>query len=165
MRSFFLAAACAALTAVILFPSPSSAQTKTVKQCQDEWRANKANNVAKGIKEKDYVTQCRGAPTPVAAPKAAPAVPPPAGPKTGKTAKECGAEWTANKAENEAKGLTKKQYVAQCRTGAARGRTDAGPSPARAFCSRPEAEDNDHQRTPAPCTYSADWSRPIPHRG
>ena len=52
MRSFFLAAACAALTAVILFPSPSSAQTKTVKQCQDEWRANKANNVAKGIKKK-----------------------------------------------------------------------------------------------------------------
>ncbi len=128
MRSFFLAAACAALTAVILFPSPSSAQTKTVKQCQDEWRANKANNVAKGIKEKDYVTQCRGAPTPVAAPEAAPAVLPPAGPKTGKTAKECGAEWTANKAENEVKGLTRKQYVAQCRTGA----VAAEPTPAQA---------------------------------
>ncbi len=128
MRSFFLAAACAALTAVILFPSPSLAQTKTVKQCQDEWRANKTDNVAKGIKEKDYVTQCRGAPTPVAAPKAAPAVLPPAAPKTGKTTKECGAEWTANKAENEAKGLTKKQYVAQCRTGA----VAAEPTPAQA---------------------------------
>ena len=51
MRGFFLTAACAALTAAILLPSPSLA-TKTVKQCQDEWRANKADNVAKGIKRK-----------------------------------------------------------------------------------------------------------------
>jgi hypothetical protein len=95
---------------------------ETVKECQSEWRANKPDNEAKGIKEKDYVARCRGVPTPVAAPKEAPATPaaaslPEAAPKNGKTAKECGAEWTANKADNQAKGITKKRYVAQCHTG------------------------------------------------
>jgi hypothetical protein len=122
MRGLFFAATSMALTAAVSLPSPALAQTKTVKECQSEWRANKADNEAKGIKEKDYVAQCRGAPTPVAAPKAAPATPPTASPpeaapKNGKTAKECGAEWTANKADNQAKGINKKQYVAQCRTG------------------------------------------------
>jgi hypothetical protein len=32
---------------------------KTVKECQDEWRANKAANQAKGITEKAYVGECR----------------------------------------------------------------------------------------------------------
>lgn len=129
MKSLLFATACAALAAAVSLSSPSLAQTKTVKQCQSEWRANKADNEAKGIKEKDYVAQCSGAPTPVAAPKEAPAAPPAKAPKSGKTAKECGAEWTANKADNKAKGITKKQYVAQCSAG---GVAAAPPAPAQA---------------------------------
>ncbi len=43
---------------------------KTVKECEAEWRANKAANQAKGITEKAYVAQCRAgtAMAPVAAP-------------------------------------------------------------------------------------------------
>ena len=42
-----------------------------------------------------------------------------------KTVKACQAEWRANKAANQAKGITEKAYVAQCRAG-----TAANPSPA-----------------------------------
>ena len=38
-----------------------------------------------------------------------------------KTAKECREEWRANKAANQANGVTEKAYVAQCRGGAAHG--------------------------------------------
>lgn len=60
------------------------AQQKTAKQCTDEWRANKADNQAKGITEKAYVAQCRAGgaaaqPTAAPAPAAAPA--PTAAPK------------------------------------------------------------------------------------
>lgn len=50
---------------------------KTIKACQEEWRANKTANQANGITEKSYVDQCRvgGAP---AQPTAAPAAPRPA---------------------------------------------------------------------------------------
>lgn len=34
-----------------------------------------------------------------------------------KTVKECRAEWQANKAENQAKGITEAAYISQCRTG------------------------------------------------
>ena len=61
MKAPFFTAACAAVAVFVSISSPSIAQEKTVKQCQDEWRANKADNQAKGIKEKDYVAQCRGA--------------------------------------------------------------------------------------------------------
>ena len=113
---------CASLIIVGWTASPSLAQQKTVKQCQDEWRSNKADNQAKGIKEKDYVAQCRGT-ADTAAPAGAPVqtnvAPPPSAPSSkGKSAKECRAEWRANKADNEAKGITEKQYIAQCRDGA-----------------------------------------------
>ena len=75
MKAPFFAAACAALVAFVSISSPSIAQEKTVKQCQDEWRANKAENQAKGVKEKDYVAQCRGAAAatpPASAPAQAP---------------------------------------------------------------------------------------------
>jgi hypothetical protein len=46
----------------VLAAVPASAQQKqkTVAACQAEWRANKADNQAKGITEKAYVAQCRG---------------------------------------------------------------------------------------------------------
>ena len=58
-----------------LVSSAALAQQKTVKQCTDEWRANKADNQARGITEKAYVAQCRTGGT-VAAPAPAPAPPP-----------------------------------------------------------------------------------------
>ncbi len=61
----------------IILASPAFAQQKTVKACQQEWRANKAANQAAGIKEKDYVAQCRtGAAPTTAAPAQAPATTP-----------------------------------------------------------------------------------------
>ena len=108
MKAPVFVAACAVLATFVSISSPSIAQQKTVKQCQDEWRANKAENQAKGIKEKDYVAQCRAetAAMPQAAPvpQATPAPPPPSAGR--KTAKECRAEWQANKADNQAKGIT-----------------------------------------------------------
>ena len=45
-----------------------------------------------------------------------------------KTASACRAEWRANKAANQAKGITEKAYVAQCRGGgAAPAQTTAAP--------------------------------------
>src|SRR5207344_3510107 len=39
--------------------TPSFAQKKTVKACEEEWRANKAANEAAKITEKAYVAKCR----------------------------------------------------------------------------------------------------------
>ena len=127
---------CALFIIVAWTASPSLAQQKTVKECQDEWRANKADNQAKGIKEKDYVAQCRGTAA-TAAPAAAPVqtnvAPPPSAPSgKGKSAKECRAEWRVNKADNEAKGITEKQYIAQCRGGAIAVAPTPAPAPAPA---------------------------------
>ena len=46
-----------------------------------------------------------------------------------KTAKECREEWRANKAANQASGVTEKAYVAQCRGGAAAAQPTAAPVP------------------------------------
>lgn len=106
------------LAGAIALPPPAIAQQKTAKACAEEWRANKAENQAKKITEKAYVAQCRGstestAPSPSASGPAARSTAP-----TEKTAKACAEEWRANKAENQAKKITEKEYVAQCRTGA-----------------------------------------------
>jgi len=112
-------AALSAVIAMLAVTSPSLAQPKTAKACQDEWRAAKADFQAKGITEKAYVAQCRSgtaaAPAEAPAPAAAPA-PPPAGAQ-GKTAKACQDEWRAAKADFQAKGITLKAYVADCRAG------------------------------------------------
>jgi hypothetical protein len=73
MRTAFIAVMCSALW---IAASPALAQQKTVKACQDEWRANRAANQAAGITEKAYVDKCRAGDTaapPVAAPATAPA--------------------------------------------------------------------------------------------
>ena len=73
MRS--LALICSLVVGASFLSYPASAQHKTVKACQEEWRANKAANQAKGITEKAYVAQCRAgagkeAPSAPAAPAA-----------------------------------------------------------------------------------------------
>jgi hypothetical protein len=111
----------AAFIGATLLSFPSIAQQKTVKACTEEWRANKAANEAKGVTLKSYVTQCRAggaAQTQTAPPPASQKTTTAAPAATGqKTVKACTEEWRANKAANEAKGLTLKAYVADCRTG------------------------------------------------
>ena len=105
--------------------TPSFAQNKTVKACQEEWRANKAANEAAKITEKDYVAKCRAeaakpaAATTTAAPAAAPkpATKKPADPKQAEYAREraCGAEWKAEKAAGKLPaGMTWPKYWSEC---------------------------------------------------
>jgi hypothetical protein len=70
---------CSALIGLAALSSHAVAQQKTVTACEDQWRANKAENQAKGITEKAYVAQCRAgsaaqptAPAPAAAAKSVP---------------------------------------------------------------------------------------------
>jgi hypothetical protein len=94
------------------------AQQKTIKACQEEWRADKDANQAKGITEKAYVAQCRGGGA--TAQPAAPSTSPAASPQRAsgqKTIKVCQEEWRADKDANQAEGITEKAYVLQCRAG------------------------------------------------
>ena len=71
MRTF--AVVCSIILGASYLSFPAVAQQKTVKACQEEWRANKAANQAKGITEKAYVTQCRAGTAATTPPQAAPA--------------------------------------------------------------------------------------------
>ena len=153
MRQQIAVVMCSAVLGFITLSSHAIAQQKTVRACQEEWRANKATNQANGVTEKAYVAQCRGGQAPAqttAAPAAPPAPSPSAAPPTGqKTAGACRDEWRANKAANQANGITEKAYVAQCRGGAAPIQTTAAPAapPAPA----PTAAPATGQKTVAAC--------------
>ena len=112
-----------AIIGAILLSVPAFAQEKTVAACTKEWQANKDANQAKGITLKAFVTQCRGGAAPKQAAPAAPAqktTTAAAPAATGqKTVKACTDEWRANKDANQAKGVTLKSYVADCRAGKA----------------------------------------------
>jgi hypothetical protein len=114
-------------------PAPRQATAtglKTAKDCTAEWRADKVGMQARGVAEKAYVEQCRGgaapaasapAPTPTAAtppPTAAPSSPTSTS-SSQKTAKECLGEWRADKAGMQARGVTERAYVDQCKAGGA----------------------------------------------
>jgi hypothetical protein len=122
---------CAAILGLVSLSS--SAHGKTAKECTAEWRADKAGMQARGVTEKAYVEQCKGGAEPsAAAPAPKPAEATPSAPRqtsnTGsKTAKECTAEWRADKAGMQARGITEKAYVEQCKEGAAP--TAAAPPP------------------------------------
>jgi hypothetical protein len=146
MRS--IAVVCSAVIGVAFLMSPAFAQEKTAKACQAEWRANKADNQAKGITEKAYVAKCRGgdsaakpAPAPAATTakekkeKKTTAAAAPAA--TEKTAKACRDEWRANKADNQAKGITEKAYVTQCRAGTAAAQPAPAPAPEKKATAAP----------------------------
>ena len=112
--------------------TPSFAQKKTVKACQEEWRANKAANEAAKITEKAYVAKCRaGAEKPAAATTPTPApVAPAATAKTAPAAtkkpadgrqaeyareRACGADWKADKAAGKVPaGITWPKYWSEC---------------------------------------------------
>jgi hypothetical protein len=133
MRQQIAVVMCSAVLGFMTLSSHAIAQQKTAKACQEEWRANKATNQANGVTEKAYVAQCRGGTAPAqttAAPATLPAPSPLAAPATGqKTAGACRDEWRANKAANQANGITEKAYVAQCRSGATAIQTTAPAAP------------------------------------
>lgn len=114
-----------AIIGAMLLSVPAFAQQKTVKACTQEWQANKDANQAKGVTLKAYVTQCRAGgaaqtQTAPAAPAASQKTTTAAPAATGqKTVKACTDEWRANKDANQAKGVTLKAYVADCRAGKA----------------------------------------------
>ncbi len=139
---------------------------KTAKECTAEWRADKAGMQARGTTEKAYVEQCKGAAEPTAvAPKAKPVeTAPPSAPRqataTGsKTAKECTAEWRADKAAMQARGVTEKAYVEQCKAGAAPAASAPPPRPSVATPSpvapSPPTRTSSSQKTAKECT--AEW--------
>ena len=112
-----------ALISLFALPDLVLAQQKTVKACQDEWRANRSENQAKGMTEKAYVAQCRAGgaavqPANAPAAKRAPAPSASTTPASGqKTVKACQDEWRANRAAYQAAKVTQKAYVDKCRAG------------------------------------------------
>ena len=157
MRKQLLISVCSAIFAFVAFSPEAVAQQKTAKACAEEWRADKANNQAKGITEKAYVTACRGGTTPTAAapaPAPAPSAPvtAPSAPTDGqKTAKACAEEWRADKANNQAKGITEKAYVTACRSGTTPTPTAAAPPAPPPTAAAPAAPPPPVARTaPAP---------------
>ena len=152
-----IAVVCSAFIGLAFLMSPALAQQKTAKECQTEWRANKADNQAKGITEKAYVAKCRGgdsaakpAPAPAAAAKEKKTTAAAAPADGQKTAKACRDEWRANKADNQAKGITEKAYVTQCRAG-----TAAAPA-------APAAEKKTAAPAPAPAPAPEKKMAPAP---
>lgn len=106
----------------------SSAFAKTAKDCKAEWRADKVGMQSRGVTEKSYVDQCKAGAKPAAAapaPQTSAGTPPVASKQvrssssSGKTAKDCIVEWRADKAGMQARGVTERSYVEQCRGNAA----------------------------------------------
>jgi hypothetical protein len=165
MRRQIALIACSAVFGLMTLSSPVVAQQKTAKECREEWRANKAANQANGVTEKAYVAQCRGGAAPATTTEA-PAAPPVAAPEPKeavagqKTAKACREEWRANKAANQANGVTEKAYVAQCRGGSTPAQTTAAPPQPPASAPAPTAAP---APAPAPApTAAAPSARPAP---
>src|SRR3954452_24812575 len=147
---------------------------KTAKDCTGEWRADKAGMQARGVTEKSYVEQCKGGAEPtVAAPAVKPAeIAPPAVPRqtttTGsKTTKDCIAEWRADKAGMQARGVTERAYVEQCKSGGAmpsatttepKPTTAAPPPPSRPAPTATQAVPAPAPQRPAPTTATG----PVP---
>lgn len=154
MKIPFVLVMCSAIFGALALSPPVSAQQKTVKACQEEWRANRAANEAAGITQRAYVEKCRAA-SAAAQPKPAqkPAAKRPAKPATAqpatppqKTVRACQEEWRANRAANEAAGITQRAYVEKCRAGT----TTAQPAPAPAPApTRPAARTTTPSAAPA----------------
>jgi hypothetical protein len=76
-RSMLIVCSAVIFSGIAFTATPSLAQ-KTAKACEEEWKANKAENQAKKITEKAYVEKCRaesGKPAAATTPAAAPAKP------------------------------------------------------------------------------------------
>jgi hypothetical protein len=51
---------CSAAVAIAASSPLAIAQQKSIKACLEEWRANRAANIASGVTPKAYLAQCRG---------------------------------------------------------------------------------------------------------
>lgn len=155
----------------------SSGFAKTAKDCRAEWRADKVGMQSRGVTEKAYIDQCKGGADPTAtAPSPKPsAITPSVAPKqprsssSGKTAKDCIAEWRADKAGMQARGVTQKTYVEQCKAGitapaasAPTVKPTAVPAPAQASPSRTETRPSPVPQRTAPPTTAAPTPAPAP---
>lgn len=162
--------ACTSLliaAAVVCGMSAAPGFAKTAKECTTEWRADKAGMQARGVTEKAYVEQCKGGTSPTAAaPAAKPtetAPPSTSGRATAtgsKTAKECTAEWRADKAGMQGRGVTEKAYVEQCKAGASPAASAPPPMPSAATpppsaAPSPTTSSSSSQKTVKDCV--AEW--------
>lgn len=59
IRSYRKRLLAVALAGFVALPATAMATQKTVKQCNEEWTANKAQLQAAGTKKKDFIAQCR----------------------------------------------------------------------------------------------------------
>ena len=150
----------AVIASSLVISSPSSA--KTVKACDEEWKANKATIQASGKKKKDFITECRAetaSTEPSAAPaaQATPAETPNSSataPRSGsaKTLRACAAEWMANKESLQAGGKTRKDFITECRAGT---ETTAAATTAPSPGMTPSAAPTAGKKTVKAC--EADW--------
>lgn len=119
MKLSYAAITCCIALSVITATTRISL-AKTVKACDEEWKANKSSIQAKGIKKKDFVASCRSesdTATPPAKRTSAPRSEPSS--TGGQTAKACEEQWKANKPAIQASGKHKKDFIAECRAGVA----------------------------------------------
>jgi hypothetical protein len=141
MRKHLLLLLSAAAAGLLAMSAPGIAQQKTVKTCVEEWRANRAANQAAGITQRAYVERCRAgtaaqtAPPPAQAPAATNTTR--GGTAAGtaaprKTVRACVEEWRANRAANQAAGVTQRAYVEKCRAGAVAAQPAPSAAPATA---------------------------------
>jgi len=73
-----------------------------------------------------------------------------------RTARECREEWRANKAQNQAQGITERAFVEQCRAGTAAAPMGAAPAPTAAAPAPPVAA--------PPPTTTGTAAAPAPYR-
>lgn len=137
MTTSFIGAIAAASFAAFAFAAvPTLAHAKTAKECEANWKSNKAEIQKSGQKKKDFMTQCRAsdssakADTKATSDKtaAAPAKPATTASKPAASAAEgqpgrvamiareraCGADWKADKAAGRTGDLNWPQYWSEC---------------------------------------------------
>jgi len=113
MKMLYAVALCATVGLIAASASvhAQQPQQKTVKACEDEWKANRAANQAAKITQKAYVAKCKtGAATPMAAPAkpaaVAPAATAPAAPAVAAPASRPAAPVSATTAPKQAPAAT-----------------------------------------------------------
>ena len=80
MKTRLYAVVFATAAAAFTGTTVAQAQQKTVTACENEWRANRAENQKNKITEKAYVEKCRSDSAAATPPVAPPATPPAKGP-------------------------------------------------------------------------------------
>ena len=159
---FFFFSATALCFVSLIATAPASA--KTVRECNDEYAANKPAIQGSGQRKADFIAACRvGTETIPGGPSAAPApapnqLPPPAAqtpaPASVKSARACDDEYAANKAAIKGSGQRKKDFIAACRAGSETIPSAPAVAPAQA-APTPVPTQAPSTRAPAPAPTAA----------